>query len=110
MLCRVTRVRRFGVVAAVFVLVAAGGVGWWRQREAEDRAVCRALQGLDGRTYQAAVMDGIHRAGRADGGYMGEITRDVEGDRGVIGIDSGEYDYLQSGCADLGIDVEHIDS
>lgn len=93
-------------------VLAGAGVYWWQQREAEDRAVCRTLQELDGHTYQTTVMDRIHRAGRNDGGRMGDITRSVDGTEipGTISVDSGASDYLTSTCYDLGIPVDHIDS
>ncbi len=93
-------------------LLCGAGVVWWQQREAEDREVCRALQALDGHTFQSAVMDQIHRAGRRDGGRMGDITRAVDGSEvpGTIGVDSGDSDYVASTCFDLGIVVHHIDS
>ncbi|MFC8449044.1 hypothetical protein [Kitasatospora sp. NPDC057223] len=103
--------KKFGVMAAVLALASAGGTAWHLNRQAEDRVVCRALQGLDGRTYQPAVMEQIHRAGREDGGRLGDITRNVDGIGwpGHLGLESEDYDYALSTCGELGLPVPNVD-
>ncbi|MFC9325625.1 hypothetical protein [Kitasatospora sp. NPDC057015] len=105
-----TRGRRLGAVAAVLALASTGGTAWHLNRQAEDRAVCRALQELDGRTYQPAVTERIRRAGREDGGDLGDLTRDADGTTwpGHLSLESAGYDLALSTCAELGLPVPDV--
>ncbi|KJK54847.1 hypothetical protein UK12_32450 [Saccharothrix sp. ST-888] len=110
MISAVTRGKKLGVVAAALVLASAGGTMWHLNRQAEDRVVCRALQGLDGRTYQPAVVEQIHRAGREDSGDLGDLTRDVDGTEwpGHLSLESAGYDLALSTCGELGLPVPNV--
>ncbi len=111
MISTVTRSEKFRVWTALSVLALAGADAWHLNRMAEDRAVCRALQGLDGRTYRPQVMERIHHAGRQDGGGLGGITRDVDGTEwpGHLSLDSAGYDLALSTCGELGLPVPEVD-
>jgi hypothetical protein len=105
-----TRLRRL-LLATVSVAVLAGGAVRWHQ-QGEDRAICQAMQRLDGHTYRPDVVRTIRQSGgNWDGDHLSEIAGAADGESwpGHLWLSSEDYDYALSTCADLHVPVHHVD-
>jgi hypothetical protein len=108
------RSRSLLVVVIALVLALAGGLALraktHRDRRA-DETVCRALQQLDGQSYDERVIDRIHAAGKAAETRLGHIAEDADGESspGHLALVSEDYDHVASRCYELHLQAPNVE-
>jgi hypothetical protein len=99
--------------ATIAILVTHGAylVYYHASMRKSDISVCRALQQLDGQTVKDRVNIAIHDAGRHDDDHLGHIAASADGktSAGHLSLNSEEYTYVASACADLSLPVPNVD-
>lgn len=105
--------RRVGVVCLLVLLLAGAGL-MWRQhgisQARADRNICRAMQGLDGHTYDPLTEARIRASGSRVEDRLGAIARhaDARVIPGHLSLVSEEYDVVDSRCFGLGLPVTNV--
>ena len=81
------------------------------QIDRADRAVCRAMQRLDGASYNADADAAIRSAGRRDPDKLGYLARAADGQSwpGHLSMASDDYGYVLSRCYRLGVPAPNVD-
>lgn len=108
------RSRALLVLAIALALALAGGLVLRAQASRDRRAdetVCRALQQLDGQSYDERVVDRIHAAGKSAGTRLGHIADDADGQSwpGHLVLASEDYDHVASRCFELHLRAPNVE-
>jgi hypothetical protein len=103
-------------IIVVVALQTTLGVLWAMDLHKHQVAICRAMQRLDGRTYDSAVINTIHEAGRRAARlhpmfHLAGIARSADGTSwpGHLSMISEDYDYVASACYEVRTRIPNVD-